>query len=113
MDGTSIRALKAAAGARGKNPAHARGGAPAVADPARIDLDSALVPAVALLALLVDAHVVGVGELLALTQRDAHSRAVVQIEVDGTLYVRSSREIIERSRSCASTKRADNSFSRA
>jgi hypothetical protein len=29
VDGTSIRALKAAAGARGKNPAHARGGAPA------------------------------------------------------------------------------------
>jgi transposase len=29
VDGSSIRALKAAAGARGKNPAHARGGAPA------------------------------------------------------------------------------------
>ena len=29
VDGTSIRALKAAAGARGKNPAHVRGGAPA------------------------------------------------------------------------------------
>ncbi len=29
VDGTSIRALKAAAGARGKNPPHARRGAPA------------------------------------------------------------------------------------
>jgi transposase len=29
VDGTSIRALKAAAGARGKNPAHARGRPPA------------------------------------------------------------------------------------
>ena len=29
VDGTSIRALKAAAGARGKNPAHARGATPA------------------------------------------------------------------------------------